>query len=348
MTHSKAIVTLAIGDRYRCQWEELCRRNWTQYADKHGYDLLCLDKPLDSSARAAARSPAWQKCLILSTDFAKAYEQIIWVDSDILINKTCAPCIASSVPVENVGGVNLWAAPATAEFQRALSRLNQIWRPHNVCQEMPRRAMAYYTEWGLPNGFEEIITTSVLVLSPRHHKELLEYVYYHYEDRGAPSWNYEMRPLSYEIIKSGAVTMLDCRFSTSWSVQMALHYPFLLTRESSEHSGIEYGEEWERLLRCCVNIAFHNSYFLHFGPRKDEMKLVDACLSFPLKVMFKECDSAFSALHVRQGDLAKCLARRQHELDSMKGSLSWSITAPLRKIDALMAHLRSRLSRTRS
>ena len=89
-----------------------------------------------------------------------------------------------------------------------------------------------------------------------------------------------MRPLSYEILRSGAVTMLDCRFSTSWSVQMALHYPFLLTSESSAHSGREYGEEWERLLRCCVNIAFHNSYFLHFGPRKAEMKLVDACLGF--------------------------------------------------------------------
>jgi hypothetical protein len=344
MTRSKAIVTLVIGDRYRCQWEELCRRNWAQYADKHGYDLLCLDKPLDSSARAAARSPAWQKCLILSTNFAKSYEQIVWVDSDILINKNLAPSIASCVPIEKVGGVNLWAAPGAAEFQRALFRLNQIWRS----PEMQPRAADFYTSWGLPNGFDEVITTSVLVLSPRHHKELLEHVYYDYEDRGDPAWNYEMRPLSYEIIKSGAVTMLDCRFSTSWSVQMALHYPFLLTRESSAYSGKEYCEEWERLLRCCVNIAFHNSYLLHFGPRKAEMKLVDACLSYPLKVMFTECDSALSALHVRQGVLAKRLARRQHELDSMKGSLSWTITAPLRKIDALMAHLRTRLSRTRS
>jgi hypothetical protein len=348
MTRSKAIVTLAIGDLYRRQWEELCRCNWTQYAEKHGYDLLCLDKPLDSSARAAARSPAWQKCLILSADFAKSYEQIVWVDSDILINKGCAPCIASSVPVANVGGVNLWAAPGAAEFQRALFRLNQIWRPYNLSQEMQPRAMDYYMEWGLPNGVSEIITTSVLVLSPRHHKDLLEHVYYNYEDRGEPSWNYEMRPLSYEIIKSGAVTMLDSRFSTSWSVQMALHYPFLLTRESSAYSGREYGEEWERLLRCCVNIAFHNSYFLHFGPRKAEMKFVDACLSYPLKVIFKECDSTFRALHARQSDLARRLAKRQHELESMKASLSWGITAPLRRLNALAANLRSRLSKIRN
>jgi hypothetical protein len=343
MSRSKAIVTLAIGNHCRSQWEGLCRTNWTQYADKHGYDLLCLDKPLDSSARAAARSPAWQKCLILSADFAKLYEQIVWVDSDILINKRLAPSIAAAVPVENIGGVNLWAAPSAAEFQRALFRLNQIWS-----QQMQSRATDFYTSWGLPNGFDEIITTSVLVLSPRHHKDLLEHVYYDYEDRGDASWNYEMRPLSYEIVKSGAVTMLDCRFSTSWSVQMALHYPFFLARQSGAYSGREYGEEWERLLRCCVNVAFHNSYFLHFGPRKAEMKLVDTCLSFPLKTMFKECDATLRALHVRQSDLARTLAKRQHELESMKASLSWGITAPLRKLAAFMANLRSRLYKTLS
>jgi hypothetical protein len=157
-----------------------------------------------------------------------------------------------------------------------------------------------------------------------------------------------MRPLSYEIIKSGAVTILDCRFSTSWSVQMALHYPFLLTRESSAFSGREYCEEWQQLLRCCVNIAFHNSYFLHFGPRKAELKLVDTCLSFPLKTMFKECDSTLRALDVRQSDLATTLAKHQCELETMKASLSWGITAPLRKLAAFMANLRSRLYKTSS
>jgi hypothetical protein len=343
MTRSKAIVTLAIGDYYRNQWEELCRSNWTEYANKHGYDLFCLDKPLDLSARATDRSAAWQKCLILSVDFAKRYEQIVWVDADILINNSCAPCIASAVPVENVGGVNLWSAPGTAEFQRALFRLRQIWRPKETFQPVRIRAANYYTDWGLPNGFGDIITTSVLVLSPRHHKHLLEHVYYNYEDRGEPSWNYEMRPLSYEIIKSGALTILDCRFSTSWSVQMALHYPFLLTRESSAFSGRDYGAEWDQLLRCCLNIAFHNSFFLHFGPRKAEMKLVEPCLSYPLRAMLKECDSSFSALHAREAELANRLVECQRELDSMKASLSWSVTAPFRRVDALTGNLRSRL-----
>jgi hypothetical protein len=72
---------------------------------------------------------------------------------------------------------------------------------------------------------------------------------------------------------------------------------------------------------------------------------VDACLSFPLKTMLKECDSALRALNVRQSDLARALARRQHELESMKTSLSWGITAPLRKLDAFIANLRSAYTR---
>ncbi|XWK85976.1 MAG: hypothetical protein U7127_17335 [Phormidium sp.] len=52
MKHSKAIVTLVIGKVYQERWESLCRANWQQYADKHGYDLICIDTPLDNSERA--------------------------------------------------------------------------------------------------------------------------------------------------------------------------------------------------------------------------------------------------------------------------------------------------------
>jgi hypothetical protein len=372
MTHSKAIVTLTIGDHYRCQWEELCRSNWTQYADKHGYDLHCFKEPLDPSARAAARSPSWQKCLILSTDLAKRYEQIVWLDSDILINSSCAPCIASSVPVENVGGVNLWTAPGTAEFQRALFRLNEFWRSQKAVSLIPPCAVDYYISWGLPRGFNEVITASVLVLSPRHHKELLERVYYAYEDRGDSSWNYEMRPLSYEILRSSAVTMLDCRFSTSWSVQMALHYPFLLNSANSAPLQTDYNEKRKSLLRHCVNIAFDNSYFLHFGPRKAEMPLVDICRKYDemeaedplnirklaalrselaaLKITLEERNAATATLKVREADLTRRLLRSQNELDSMKSSRSWTLTAPLRRINTFAADFRRWLPnhRTRS
>ncbi len=68
MKQSKALVTLAIGEKYLHHWKNFAQNNWQKYADKHGYDLICIDTPLDTSERAQARSPAWQKCLILSQE----------------------------------------------------------------------------------------------------------------------------------------------------------------------------------------------------------------------------------------------------------------------------------------
>lgn len=281
---SKAIVTLAIGEACRTQWETLCRANWQAYASRHGYDLVCIDQPLDTSERAGRRSPAWQKCLILSGELSR-YEKVVWIDADILINEQ-APCIADATPAGAVGAVDLWSAPTKADFLEAWTRLQWIWNKERAEGAGPGAAAAYYTDWGLPEGCDEVITTSVMSLSPGCHREILERVYNEYEDRGESTWHYEMRPLSYELIKSGLVHWLDPRFSTSWSIQMALHYPFLLQRNPRERFGrrllrqIVAGESYEKMFRRCINASFQNSFFFHFGPRKAEMPLVEATAGY--------------------------------------------------------------------
>ena len=59
----QAIVTLAIGADYAERFEHHCRANWSAYAKRHGFDLIVITEPLDTSDRARRRSPAWQKCL---------------------------------------------------------------------------------------------------------------------------------------------------------------------------------------------------------------------------------------------------------------------------------------------
>ena len=92
-----AIVTLAIGDAYLNRWRAHCESGWSRYAERHGLELIVIDKPLDQTFRAAARSPAWQKCLVLRPDIAGSFDRIIWIDSDVLINDR-APSIAEGVP----------------------------------------------------------------------------------------------------------------------------------------------------------------------------------------------------------------------------------------------------------
>jgi hypothetical protein len=229
MSARKAIVTLAIGDQYYQPWKKWCKPNWQAYASKHGYDLICIDRPLDNSDRAKRRSPAWQKCLILNQDFAQRYERIVWLDSDILINSASAPCVTAGVPVDKVGAVEATSAPTREWFSHALTRLYQLWGSEAVINYS---AQEYYNNHGLPSGFNEVVQTGVLVLSPKYHRQLLEKTYNEYEEKGGREWHMEMRPLSYELLKAGAVQWIDHRFNLNWVEQQILYYPFLVTLDS--------------------------------------------------------------------------------------------------------------------
>ncbi len=210
-TPRKAIVTLAIGDRYLQHWKTNCEANWRAYGAQHGFDVICFDKPLDDSARARKRSPAWQKCLILGQDALQRYDRVVWVDSDVLINHQVAPAIDDGVPLEKVGATEEFTFADNVGYQprQLLERLYVYWNKSIVNPT----GQEYYKNYGLPSEFAKVVQTGVLVLSPRHHRSLLETVYYNHEEKGGPEWNYEMRPLSYELLKADVVHWIDPRFN---------------------------------------------------------------------------------------------------------------------------------------
>ncbi|MBF0566424.1 MAG: hypothetical protein HQK89_14430 [Nitrospirae bacterium] len=267
---TKAIVTLAIGAQYKELWDKLCRPSWQSYAVRHGYDLICIDTPLDLSERAMKRSPAWQKCLILSQDFSKDYERIVWIDSDIIINASAAPSIVESVPEDMAGAINVWASPTPGWFDTALKRLMDMNPNIGTFGTTPAE---YYEKYGLPAEFDAVVQTGVLVLSHRH-REILEHTYYAYEEKGGPEWHYEMRPLSYEFLRADCVQWIDNRFNMSWPVYKCLFYPFLLNSPEAPAAG---GQGREALIKVCVNATLSNGYFLHFpGSKFPDMSLVDS------------------------------------------------------------------------
>jgi hypothetical protein len=91
----KAIVTLIIGSKYADPWARNVSMGWKAYCERHGYDLVAIQQPLDFSGRARRRSPSWQKCFILSQPWSSNYGRIVWVDSDVAINPL-APSIVRS------------------------------------------------------------------------------------------------------------------------------------------------------------------------------------------------------------------------------------------------------------
>ena len=260
MSERVALATLAIGDEYAERWHRCAEPGWRAYAERHGYDVVCVEEPLDESARSRARSAAWQKLLILEVDFAAEYDRVVWVDADIVINPA-APPIVAGVPPERVGAVDEYATPTRELHRRTLEKLYAQWTAAGTPFVDNVTAASYYETWGLPGVFEQVVQTGVMVLSPAHHGELLRRVYDDYEDRGA-LLNYEMRPLSWELLDADIVTWLDPAFNYVWGSYKGLHFPFLLA-----HPGHEGTADAARR-------ALADVHFLHFAGISDEMELV--------------------------------------------------------------------------
>lgn len=280
---TKAIVTLVIGKHYRDRWHKLCAANWRKYAESHGYDLICIDTPLDNSPRAQSRSAAWQKCLILSDERVKKYDRVVWIDSDILINPN-SPCIFSQVPEDKIGATDTFAGLLSEPLPRengkqqlVVDRVVQFWNWSF------RTGKEFYARVGLPDSFDGVVQTGVMVLSPRYHREILEHTYYNYE--GKPGEHFEMESLSYEIVKANCIYWIDSRFNRMWIECMVRDYPFLLPQPPEKNRIVRI---WKRLMRkgqfqlpprqmtaSCLTTALINNYFLHFAGTAQYMPWVN-------------------------------------------------------------------------
>ena len=253
---------MAIGDVYLRRWRDMCELGWRAYAERHGYELIVVDQPIDTSPRAKARSPAWQKCLILNPSLAGVHDRVIWVDADILINPG-APPIVKDIPIEAIGAVDEHVYPSAAARLRIIARLVEHWRGIDARISLNWESFLDPAEWhafaGLPKRGRHMLQTGVLVLSPRHHRDLLEHVYDHYEDTGGEHLNYEMRPLSFEIQERNLQHVLDARFN-------ALVSMLILQKEMELNRGLSPQD-----ITALLASEYRRNYFLHFAGRHELM-----------------------------------------------------------------------------
>ncbi len=274
----KALVTLAVGASYEAMFEKYCRPVWAKYADRHQFDIIVITNPLDTSARSQSRSPAWQKCLILSDATVKNYDQVVWVDSDILINPA-SPDITDGVPLEKIGAADEYSTPTREDYYSYLQRFYELCDQQNINCLKNLTPTDFHRLYGFEGEFTSVVQTGVMVLSPRYHQELLEYVYYNYEDKGL---NLEMRPLSYEILTHDLAHWLSPKFNMLWPYIKQFNYPFLVSPSSFLEKGLlKIGIDFQaKMIRKCVTATFLNNYFLHFASHTTrEMKYVNTNIS---------------------------------------------------------------------
>lgn len=283
----KALVTMAVGKRYELMFNQHCKPLWSEYAKKYDFDLIVFTQPLDTSLRAQSRSPAWQKCLILSEPNIQNYDQIVWIDSDVLINPS-SPDITVDVPLEKVGAADEYATPTREDYLSYIKRTHEYCVRNNIPYNESLTPTDFHCKYGLKGEFTSVVQTGVMVLSPHYHKDVLEYVYFNYEDKGTPQMNYEMRPLSYEIITQNLEFWISPKFNMLWPFMKTFVYPFadkrpleFKERNRFERATRKLGINLNRaLLTKCVTTAFINNYFLHFCcGTTDDMKYLNSSIS---------------------------------------------------------------------
>jgi len=257
---SKALVTLLLGDDYKRMWEAVFRPAMDAYAARHGYDIVTVDTLIDDSARGRARGPHWQKCLILDHPEVKRYDDVVWIDADIMVNPHTSPCIvenararADATGCHGIGLVSHNEVYATTEKEE-----NGWGRSFRAAKETFYRETGptpreRYRMAGLPEDVDDMANTGVMVLKPGRDDDLLHHVYETYEENALSAS--EQMALCYEAFKQGRVTPIDPRFNRVWTETWIEHYPFLFSDENRKD---------QMLIALCVNAAFHNCYFLHF------------------------------------------------------------------------------------
>lgn len=256
----KAIVTIAIGDKYLAIFNNVCYENWNIYCDKFGYHLIVIAHPLDYSERASNRSPAWQKLLILSQPWSNDYERIVWIDLDVIINNNNAYDICDAVPVDKVGAVDAYSIPTKEIHDIALCQLYDYWKSCSIPFLDNKTPSKYYTNRGINGeGLSYVVQTGVFACSPIHHKEIFEKIYYNYEDTHGAEWNYEMPAMSYELIKNNAVHWISPEFNFCVSNIEAAFYNGM--------NPIEYLPQ-----------IYNLSIFMHFAGCIDKMPITSQLL----------------------------------------------------------------------
>lgn len=282
LANKKAVVTLAIGFKYEKLFKDFCEPGLIEYCKKFDYDLICLTEALDNTERAKNRSPAWQKLLILSQPWSSNYEQIVWLDTDIIVNNNNALDIAEMVAVEKIGAVDQYSIPSKELYQIAFKRfyINNYGEIPEINNLTPD---SYYRNNNLicDRPLTQVVQTGVMVASPKYHKAIFEYTYNKYEDFNGSlvSQNqYEMPSLSYELISKDLMHWLPNQFNFDVISNLLAYFPFVVPaneKSSSHYLTRQFKRDKEsnsEEMRSCLESIHDLAIFMHFNGCHDFMK----------------------------------------------------------------------------
>jgi hypothetical protein len=223
----QAIATIVIGDAYKKNFDAVFLPSWQNYAEQHGLELVIFERLLDTSETAQHRNIAWQKLLIASQEETRGFDDVCWIDADVMINPM-APNIFAMCPPQP-GKVGM------VEYPNHAYSINK------------------YAAGGFKHPPTSGTNTGVFVANVATCREILEYIYNNYAEDGIG--DYENTAMSYHLYRFDQAYGIDTKFNHNFPLQLFLRYAFMLDDK--------YRND-EDMATYVVDKIFQDAYFLHF------------------------------------------------------------------------------------
>lgn len=203
-----AMCVIAIGEKYIKEYTKLFMRSQKAYAERHGYDFKVITSYLSPTHPDAI---CFQKYLLCSQDWSSAYDFVVYIDADILINPR-APALPFESLGDKIGMVDEYSQP-TPEKRIDVQRRNG-WEDS---------ATKYHALCGYVFETAHVFNCGLMVFQPAKHATLCESIVAHaHKNIGHPrGFHFEQTTTSYELQRRGMISTLPNEFNAILAVAMS-------------------------------------------------------------------------------------------------------------------------------
>lgn len=166
------VVTVVIGAQYLRDYDRHARKRFEAYCTRHGYDLKVIDTVIRD---LPGKKFTWQKQCLMDLPWFADYDQIAYLDADILIARDAPPlpvippgklaAVPDKLPLQLNSGVLIFqpGPEVVAAFEASLLDEDPFWDQKALTRELVCRNMVHLLDrkfnrqfyiacWSLPGS----------------------------------------------------------------------------------------------------------------------------------------------------------------------------------------------------
>ena len=269
------LVTIAIGNKYKSDWEKHALPGWLRYCEKHCLGLFAITEHLVSKEHPNWKKATWQKLLLAKglRSLELGIKNACYLDTDILIN----PAAPNIFDVYDGVSYGLVSQIKNLPMPLDLVMRQYVFLRHNYySKSYPLDSVVFmplgeqYEYSGLA-PFDDSACAGLILFNVENSADEMEEWFYKYDNNTPSVTDGDQTHINWEIINSGKVQWLPYEYQALWVYEMAWKYSFLYTKHQDNQT----------LIRDCIEATLFSNYFLHFAGswHESDMWLVGGVLS---------------------------------------------------------------------